>query len=59
MSIQFNIVQHNGGWAVEGKTSGRRTHFNTFHPETGRPSDVMDYETALATKEFLEAAYAE
>lgn len=59
MPIQFSIIDHNVGYAVEGKSAGKRTHFNTFHPEIGRPGDVMDYATAQATKEYLEAAYAE
>lgn len=59
MAIQFNIIEHNGGYAVEGKASGKRTHFNDFHPETGRPGDVMGLPEAESARTYLEALYAE
>lgn len=55
MTIQFSVIKHdNGGFAVEGKTAGKRTHFNSFHPHTGKPADVMTEEEAANAKAVLE-----
>ena len=55
MTIQFSVIQHdNGGFAVDGKTNGKRTHFNSFHPYTGKPADVMTEAEAVDVKAVLE-----
>lgn len=58
MTIQFSVIQHdNGGFAVEGKTAGKRMHLNSFHPYTGKPSDVMTEAEAAEVKAVLEELF--
>lgn len=58
MTTQFSVVQHsNGGFAVEGKSNGKRTHFNSFHPYTGKPGDVLTEAEAIEVKAALEELF--
>ena len=58
MTIQFSVITHdNGGFAVEGKTAGKRTHFNSFHPYTGKPGDVLTETEAIEVKAVLEGLF--
>lgn len=58
MTIQFSVIKHdNGGFAVEGKTAGKRTHFNSFHPYTGKRGDVMTEVEAAEVKAVLEELF--
>lgn len=58
MTIQFSVIPHdNGGFAVEGKFDGKRTHFNSFHPYTGKPGDQMTEAVAVAVKALLEELF--
>ena len=58
MTTQFSVISHdNGGYAVEGRTAGKRTHFNSFHPYTGKPSDVMTEAEAAEVQAFLEELF--
>ena len=58
MTIQFSVIKHdNGGFAVEGKTAGKRTHFNSFHPCPGKPGDVLTETEAIEVKSVLEGLF--
>ena len=58
MTIQFSVIQHdNGGFAVEGKAGSKRTQFNSFHPYTGKPGDVMTEAEAAEVKAILEELF--
>ena len=57
MTTQFSVIPHNGGFAVEGKTAGKRTHFNSFHPYTGKPGDQMTEAEAAEVKALLEELF--
>ena len=58
MTTQFSVTTHdNGAYAVEGKTAGKRTHFNSFHPYTGKPGDKMTEAEAAEVKAMLEELF--
>ena len=58
MTTQFSVTTHdNGAYAVEGKTAGKRTHFNSFHPYTGKPGDVLTEAEAYDVKAILEELF--
>ena len=58
MTTQFSVIKEaNGAYAVEGKTGSKRTHYNGFHPYTGKPSDIMTEAEAVAVKALLEELF--
>ena len=58
MTTQFSVIKEaNGAYAVEGKTAGKRTHYNGFHPYTGKPGDKMTEAEAVEVKAVLEELF--
>ena len=58
MTTQFSVTTNdNGGFAVEGRTAGKRTHFNSFHPYTSKPGDVMTEAEAAEVKAVMEELF--
>ena len=58
MTTQFSVVKEaSGSYAVEGKTAGKRTHYNSFHPHHGKPGDQMTEAEAVGVKALLEELF--
>ena len=58
MTTQFSVIKEaNGSYAVEGKIGSKRTHYNGFHPYTGKPGDQMTEAEAAEVKAMLEELF--